>query len=291
MLRSFFLVLLLSVSNYCHGQDDIKDVNSEIDFLLYLTQNGQKNDFDYYGDYLLNKNLTLSQKDSINYLLGYVNYLGMSSTKANAYFSQVTDQSFFYPNSIFYRSLSLVEEKKFNIAYNGLHRAKLDTNNVFLHQLQIFELAGLSLLNRNFASFDSLSKLFQVDSELLNEEQSILKKNYTVLYNFKRKSPFTAGLLSAVIPGLGKAYTGNNGQALATFIRVAALGLLSVESYNKLGPLNPQFLILSSLFTIFYVGNIWGSALSVQIQKNEKFKEIDHNILVGLRVPINSFFK
>jgi uncharacterized membrane protein YfcA len=46
----------------------------------------------------------------------------------------------------------------------------------------------------------------------------------------------------------------------------------------------------SGMFGLFYIGNIWGSAISVQLVKTEKQFENKHNILVGLKLPISKFF-
>ena len=57
------------------------------------------------------------------------------------------------------------------------------------------------------------------------------------------------------------------------------MGAVAGENYLKLGIKHPQTLFFSGLFGLFYVGNIWGSAVSVQLIKIEKGfnsrKEID----------------
>jgi hypothetical protein len=101
---------------------------------------------------------------------------------------------------------------------------------------------------------------------------------------------FVAGCLSAVVPGLGKVYAGNNGQALATFLTCGLFGAIATENIIKQGIKNPQSIFFTGMFGLFYIGNIWGSALSVQLVKTEKQFENKHNILVGLKLPISKFF-
>jgi hypothetical protein len=283
--------LLFSFS--CFAQPSTFDFEKELDFLLYLGQNGQHADIDFYGDKLLNqKDLNKGQKDSLNFFLGFINFKGLNYDKSIKFLSKVSDESMFYPKSTFYSEICFIEKHDYFNAYNNLREVQLDKNNDLLQQLKSFELAGLSLLNRDYKSFDSLSVLFNTNNIILSNEQQLQKNEYYYkLKHLKRKSPFFAGSLSAIVPGLGLAYAGNNGQALAAFIRVAALGALSTETYIKLGPKNPQFIISATLFSFFYLGNIWGSVLCVQIIKNEKLKEIDNNIMVGLRIPIDNFFK
>jgi hypothetical protein len=85
-------------------------------------------------------------------------------------------------------------------------------------------------------------------------------------------------------------YAGNNGQALASFLTCGVFGAIASENIIKYGIQHPQALFFTSMFGLFYIGNIWGSALSVQLVKTEKQFENKHNILVGLRLPISKFF-
>jgi hypothetical protein len=223
--------------------------------------------------------------------MGFINFKRLNYDKSLIFLSHISDESLLYPKSSFYSEICYIEKHDYKIAFNYLKPILLDKTNDLLQQLKSFELAGLSLLKRDYDAFDSLSGTFNTTNAMLNNEQMLLKKNYSELKNLKRKSPLLAGTLSAVVPGLGLVYAGNNGQALADFIRVVALGALSIETYKKLGPKNPEFIVYASLFSFFYMGNIWGSVLCVQIIKDEKLKEIDHNVMVGLRIPIDNFFK
>ncbi|HWY37238.1 MAG TPA: hypothetical protein VNY73_01675, partial [Bacteroidia bacterium] len=82
-----------------------------------------------------------------------------------------------------------------------------------------------------------------------------------------------------------------NGQAIASFLSVAFLGGITAENYIKQGIKHPQTIIFGVLTSIFYIGNIWGSAIGVQLVKNEKNLENKSNILVALRIPLRRFFK
>ncbi len=286
----YFSLILFSLSGFTQNLN--LNFDNDINFLLYLGQNGQYADIDFQGEKLLNqKYLNLGQKDTLNYFLGFLNYKRSIFIKSIHYLSNVSDESMFYPKASFYTELSYVEQQEFKTAYNYIKAVNIDSINDLLLQLKSFELAGLSLLNRDYITYDSLSHNFNSTNSVLNSEQQYLIKDNFELKSVKRKSPLLAGTLSAVVPGLGLAYAGNNGQALAAFLRVVSLGALTAETYMKLGPKNPEFIVSATLFSFFYMGNIWGSVLSVQIVKNEKLNEIDHNIIVGLRIPIDNFFK
>jgi len=92
-------------------------------------------------------------------------------------------------------------------------------------------------------------------------------------------SPALAGLYSAVIPGLGKLYLGYKYQALSAFMVNTLLAGQSAESYARAGPRSFRFIASTTLFGLFYGGNILGSILSAKKQRHDYYKQLDHEIL------------
>lgn len=285
------LVFLLIVSGLKAQLVPI-DINKESEFLLYLNGAEQHDDFDNYGDKLLmREGLTAGQKDTLSYVIGITNFQRKRFEKSAFHLSAVSDSSIFFIKSYFYKAISFSELKDYKKAFSLLDEYELSSMGNDINNLKIHEQSGLSLLMRDYVTFDSLSNRFNTTETSLQTEHALQLQYAEKLKSLKRKSPAVAGVLSAVIPGLGLVYSGNNGQALSSFIRVAAMGALSIESFSKLGPTHPQFIAFASLFSFFYIGNIWGSALSVQIRKNEQTKELDHNIMVGLHIPVDKLFQ
>jgi len=99
-----------------------------------------------------------------------------------------------------------------------------------------------------------------------------------------------AAFYSAIIPGSGKIYAGRLGDGLSSFFIVSSLGLITAENWYKAGIKNPKTIFFGSLFSVFYVGNIWGSYFSVQIQNDEFNHEMDHKILFDLHIPLRTIF-
>jgi hypothetical protein len=99
-----------------------------------------------------------------------------------------------------------------------------------------------------------------------------------------------AGIMSAIIPGSGKVYAGKTGQGVITFIQNVALGFQAYEAYRKDGWRSPRFLLYSSLFSFFYVGNIWGSTLTVNVRRQEFNDKINEQILVNMQIPLRTVF-
>lgn len=74
----------------------------------------------------------------------------------------------------------------------------------------------------------------------------------------RRKSPFLAGAMSALIPGTGKVYAGRWKDGLVSFLMTATAGFATVRGYNR----NNQSVypwVMASFFTFYYTGNIYGS--------------------------------
>ncbi len=95
---------------------------------------------------------------------------------------------------------------------------------------------------------------------VLENELRLLANTY---YYFEEKSAFAAGIQSAIIPGLGKRYLGYKKQARSAFIINGVLLAAAIESL-LIGTIMVNTYISIPLFTVFYVGNIWGT---VQLSK------------------------
>ncbi len=77
------------------------------------------------------------------------------------------------------------------------------------------------------------------------------------------KNPLKAAILSAVIPGAGKIYTGEIGDGITAFAATGLLAFLAVDNF-KAGH-NFRGWLFGGLAAFFYAGNIYGSAASAQI--------------------------
>ena len=107
--------------------------------------------------------------------------------------------------------------------------------------------------------------------------------------NYKPKSPLLAGAMSAVIPGSGKIYAGDIYSGVSTLLIVGALGGMAAESWIKLGGRDWRTIALSSVFGLFYIGNIYGSALSVSVIRNTYQNAEKATLLFNLRIPLHQF--
>lgn len=256
--------------------------NSDLDFAQYLMRNQLQQE----AIFVLK---SFPASDSVNYFLGE-NYFQLKQLdSASLFFSKVTPISVLYEEAGFKGAFSAIYLKNFDQASASLNL--ILTTDPILEGLKNLNLAGIALLERNFDGFEAKKTEFDFSLyQLKNEEQNLVNLKDELL-QVKSKSPLLAGVLSAVIPGAGKVYAGKWKQGLAYFGIMTALGLQWYESYKKRGIDSPYFYFYGSAFTLFYIGNIWGSALSVQIEKNEQFKSIDNQILVNLQLPLRTVFQ
>ena len=97
------------------------------------------------------------------------------------------------------------------------------------------------------------------------------------LNNYKKRSPFVSALFSAVIPGMGKLYAGKWHQARSSFLINTTFGLVLAESILlPAGNVYVGFCIIVS--SVFYIGNIWGSAMLAIKQDKDFYNQINEDI-------------
>ena len=109
------------------------------------------------------------------------------------------------------------------------------------------------------------------------------------LPDYKRKSPFLAGAMSAVIPGSGKIYAGDLRSGVSTLLIVGAIGAMMAESAHRYGWKDWRTISLTSVFGVFYIGNIYGSAVSVSLVKNTLEDAQKATLLFDLHIPLHQF--
>jgi len=107
--------------------------------------------------------------------------------------------------------------------------------------------------------------------------QDQIMKYYSLKLNLPRKSLTTAGVLSALIPGLGKIYTGNIGDGITALIVNGLLGFLSYDNF-KAGH-NFRGWLFAGLTAFFYGGNIYGSVAAAQIFNKQVKTDYEKDIL------------
>jgi|GEM_PF-2380159 len=291
MRRILFCLLFLALPHLSFSQDDSIRVSDELNFLFHLGEQKQIDNLELYSEQILNDTINFSEglRDSAAFISAQFFKDFKNTVKARAYNDQISFNSIFKFPASYSSGLMEMDEHKYDLAYQKIYDSP-EAESGILYELRIFELAGMSLLQGDHSNFELVTATFLPQDSTLQAETQFLYQYNQLLQNMKPKSAFVAGALSAIIPGLGKLYTGLPGQALTSFLKVVPLGIITAENYRNGGFKNAQFFIFGSLFSLFYIGGIWGSSISAKIVYQEKVDEIHHNIMVGLHVPVDRIF-
>jgi len=231
---------------------------------------------------------SISVSDSINFLLGWINYSLKDLDSSTYYFNKVSPYSESFHKSRYYTGFNYMYLGKLNQARN--HLRNIQSTNDLLKDMADLQNAGIHLIEHKYDSFKMMSNSFTFDHFQLAKEQKSLMNHYNEMIHFKEKSMFMAGFLSAIIPGLGKVYIGKYGEAASLFFITGSLGVITAENYIKNGIKDYRTLIAAGLLSTVYIGNIWGSAVSVKIKQNEFYHQKEHQILLDIHIALRNIF-
>lgn len=257
-------------------------VSQDAAFVDYLFGNGMNEE----AVALLEGTAYDSQSDTLNYLKGWAYYNTKRLTKASEAFSKVPVGSAYYDKSLFFdvvsnahlgnydRSMELLE------SYSGPYT-----------EVAHMEHAGLSLLKGDTAAFATSSAFFTYSDPSLVEAQKNLCTVYNDRLEHKRKSPFLAATASALVPGLGKVYSGHLGEGVSSFMVCGALAAVTAETWHKNGLSDWRTILFGTLSAAFYVGNIYGSYISVELYEDTLTQAQNLAVLYNIHIPLRSVFR
>lgn len=115
---------------------------------------------------------------------------------------------------------------------------------------------------------------------------SVRLKNLAVKgKNLPRKNRFLAGAMSALIPGAGKIYCKRTYDGLTSFIVTVLAGWQAYKGFKEDGINSTKGWIYGTVFTFFYLGDIYGSVVAVNIYNQNLEDKFFKNI--GLSVDIS----
>jgi len=263
-----------------------QDFSSQLPFINHL------NKLKAYDEaiYLLDSLDQTSPNDTIKYHLGKFNYYKKNIQQSIAAFDQVSLSSPFFEESVLMSIYQSIYIGNYDLLYSrrtDLSVSKLSTKG---QQIINFDMAGISLLERNLKDFEKHQSQFNSTYFQLVQSQDQLVQFHRQIENFNPKSRFLAGLYSTIIPGAGKIYIGKTGEGLMSMLTTVIFGVQAWEAYRKDGIQSARFIIFGGLFSSFYVANIWGSVLAVNIRENEFNEQINQSILVSLHIPLRLLY-
>jgi hypothetical protein len=281
------LLLLIIIKSY--SQDSIPEkLNKNLQFGRHLVNTQQFSEANFFLRNALKEFTDLDYQDELNYLIGWNYYHQKMLIESSNFLLKVSSSSDRYYKSQFFTSYNYTYQNQLVLASDILNSLSLNSNN--LNELKSFQLAGIYLLDRDLESFIKYSEDFSLEYFPLAKEEQNLLNYYQSIKSYKSKKPGMAALFSTLIPGSGKIYAGRTGDGVSSFLIVTSLGLISFENYYQSGLKDPKTIFFGSVFSLFYVGNIWGSYFSVKMQNEEFNHEMDHKILFDLHIPLRTIF-
>ena len=273
---------------FCSVHAQQFNFTKEIKFVRYLQEKEQFSEAEAVLNNVDTVLLNPAQKDSLYFEKGWFAYSRKQLDTAARFLEKVSEQDPRFLKAAFFAQYCNTFQKRFQEARSGF--SLIPVTDSIQQELKNFQLAGLSLLHRDTIAYRGYRKGFGYSNYVMLKEEHSFEQYYTELLAIKQRSPAVAGILSAVVPGLGKVYAGKKKQGLGAFFPVVTAGLLTWEAYNRGGIKDARFWIYGTLFTTFYIGNIWGSVSAVSIRNQELNRSYDNKILFNMHIPLRNFF-
>lgn len=269
-----------------------QSLSEELEFSRYLVSKNL-----YQDNVLLIKQIKSTYDlsgplaDSLNYSLAR-SYYYMDTDSSLAYFSKVTDGApHLYNKSQFFRAYFFCEKDSLGKAYETLQLINAGNDNE-MKCLQLTEAECIAvLMDAKDGTWQGYQDSITVNCVDNANYIPLLAQNLEPIKHYKKKSPFLAGALSFFVPGLGRVYSGKPAQGLMSFLPFVIMGLQTYEGYRNGGFDDARFITYGSILAIFYLGNVWGSALSAKIKQKEVYDEVHYQVMATLKVPVDRMLR
>ncbi len=261
---SVFALTLILISTVLTAQKDLEipEIKKFADILFqekdYLRAAIEYERYLYYAD---------DQPDSVLFKLGLCHQMRQKYDYATKYFKKVMD----IENSIL--SSQARQAYLYNLYKSGKFDslkkiAKFDSSEVFYYYAACIHADENIEWQKFELSEKQLTKFKQLDSQRINK---------------KEKSPLLAGILSAVIPGMGKIYLKRTGDGLYSLGLTGLSAAVTARAFIK--DLVVTGVVGSGITLTFYLGNIYGSYVGAKIYN----KQLDKNFYADLETlnPVN----
>lgn len=257
----------------------VRSLDGDADFIMDLLSRG-----------LVTDALTLvgegnyRPSDRLNYLRGLALFEDRQFQAADQWLAQAGGE--FKEPALFYGNVAKIQlDRPFDalLAFKGY-----DGSNTEMAALQR---AGLALITGNISMYKESEMAFTYADYRLAESEKALAELSASLAGQRSRSPWLAAGLSAIVPGAGKVYAGKLGQGVASFLAVGSLAAITAEQWKHNGMDNWRTIVAGSLCAVFYIGNIYGSWISVSIHQQEVNDETKALVIYNLTVPLHSFYR
>lgn len=226
--------------------------------------------------------------DTLFYLGANAHYQSRRLYDAIELYDSVPSSSVFYSPSLFYSTALKAWTGQYDAAskrlrsYNGEYK-----------DVQMLQSVGIAALQRDFDSYDAMlsAPTFSSTSVSVTDAYNEIITSAESIRGFKPKSPMLSAAASALIPGLGKCYSGRIGEGVASFLTVGSFAAITAENWYKCGASDWKTILFGTITAFTYAANIYGSYISASLYNIETVNGYETNILVSLILPLHSVFR
>ena len=271
----------LRLSNVSTPSAASRWVSKDYDFVQYLIENDLKSDARtlVFGD-------GFHPSDTLTFLRGWSLYQLKELEPSRDFLRSVPSGSAFYDKAFFYSNAISAHMGDYSTPAE-----QLDAYSGPYAELKGVQLAGLALLRDDPEAFKRAAGSFSYNDFALEKAEREFDEIFKSRYETPMKSPLLAAAASAVVPGLGKVYAGQLGEGVSSFLVTGAMGAITAEHWIKDGPKSWKTIVPGVLTAILYIGNIYGSYVSVSIYNNILYDAQETTVLYNVHIPLRSVFK
>lgn len=245
------------------------------------------------GDYLRAANeyqryLFYLPKDNeeIRYKIALCYRLGGDQEKSILEFQKLIKQSTnnkFVSTGYFQIGVSYFLLEQYGLSAEHLEKSLPHISDVQYHA-EAEQVIGLSnLMQRKWETAEAIFNRLQHSDVIDVKEKAKIYNKYAIQgKHLPRRSPFLAGLMSSVVPGSGRLYTGRINDALTSLITVGITGWQAYDGFHRDGLSSVKGWTLGTLSSIFYLGNIYGSVISAHVYNDHVAEEFLSTLYITL---------
>ncbi|MFA9391422.1 MAG: hypothetical protein ACERKD_16555 [Prolixibacteraceae bacterium] len=261
---SLLLLVFLFSHNISWGQQNLFDCHNSKRFAQYLYNTGQ---FEL-SIHELERIQFFCESDTNSQLLLLKSYRKLKKyDEANLFFIDKTiDDIGQLPPDFCLEYIRLnMAQNNYNLVNNAIQQG-LVFPGMQEHQL------GATLLQKNWQKAFTLSQSAPPNTSY---QMSSLIKVAHKSYAIKYKKPWIATLLSVVVPGSGKMYSGYWGDGAISFLFTASSSFFAYRAFQKYGTSNVYPWLIGGLAVSYYTANIYGGNRAA-VHYNDN---LDHSII------------
>ena len=198
------------------------------------------------------KYLNINFNDTVEFKIGLAYSYTENYKRSESWFKRVNKSSHYFNDAQDQYFKSLFESGDY-----------YSMRNDFVNKFNISETARKLYYLSYLFTGDKLPPQKDFFSSFSSGEKMTVKKFYLEKKNPPYKSETAAVIMSILIPGTGKIYSGHLGDGIIAAIATGLCGYLAYDNFKA--EHNFRGWIFSGLTAFFYAGNIYGSAASAQI--------------------------